>query len=134
MRFRSVAPWMAVLIVLGGSTAPAVAQEKADSLEPARLSSGQPDLQGVWDFRTAMPFQWPEGLGERLTEEQAASIEAGAAAAQQAADRPPREGNVGAYNAFWLDFGTEVGADRRTSLIIESVNGRLPALTTGMAP
>ena len=133
MRFRSVAAWMAVLIVFWVGTAPAVGQERADSWEPARLSSGQPDLQGVWDFRTATPFQQPEGFGKRLTEEQAAAIEAGAAAAQQAADRPPQEGNVGAYNAFWLDFGTEVGADRRPSLIIEPVNGRLPALTTGVA-
>ena len=96
------------------------------------MSSGQPDLQGVWDFRTATPFQRPEGRGERLTEEQAAAIEAGAAAAQQAADRPPPEGNVGAYNAFWLDFGTQVGDDRRTSLIVEPVTGRLPTLTTGV--
>ena len=94
MRFRSVAAWMAVLIVFWVGTAPAVGQERADSWEPARLSSGQPDLQGVWDFRTATPFQRPEGLGERLTEEQAAAIEAGAAAAQQAADRPPPEGIV----------------------------------------
>ena len=59
-------------------------------------------------------------------------MEAGAAAFQQFVDAPPPEGNVGAYNAFWLDFGTRVGDDRRSSLIIEPTNGRLPALAEGV--
>ena len=97
-----------------------------------RLADGRPDLQGVWDFRTATPLERPQGMGERLTEEQAAAFEAGAAAAQQAADRRPAEGSVGAYNAFWLDFGTNVTDDRRTSLIVDPDTGRLPALVDGV--
>jgi len=133
MRFRLVVFCMGVLVLFGSRLAPIAAQEPADSWEPRRLSSGRPDLQGVWDFRTATPFQRPEGLGDRLTEEEAAAIEAGAAAGLAAADRPPQDGNVGAYNAFWLDFGTRVGDDRRTSLIVEPTNGRLPALAQGVA-
>ena len=97
-----------------------------------RLPDGRPDLQGVWDFRTATPLERPRGMGDRLTEEQAAAFEAGAAAAQQAADQQPAEGSVGAYNAFWLDFGTSVTDDRRTSLIVEPETGRLPALVDGV--
>ena len=36
---------------------------------------------------------------------------------------------VGGYNDFWLDYGTNVIGDRRTSLIIDPPNGRLPELT-----
>ena len=34
-----------------------------------------------------------------------------------------------AYNAVWLDVGTELSEDLRTSLIVDPPNGRLPALT-----
>ena len=100
-----------------------------------RTAWGQPDLQGVWDFRTVTPLERPAQFGDRetLTEEEAAAVEAGAAVFQQFIDRPPPEGSVGAYNAFWLDFGTTVGEDRRSSLIVEPANGRLPALADGVA-
>ena len=48
-------------------------------------------------------------------------------------EAPPRRteagGNVGGYNNFWLDFGTNVIDDRRTSLIVDPPNGRIPALS-----
>ena len=125
--------WCLAVALVGTAVSPAFAQEPGETWEPPRLSDGRPDLQGVWDFRTATPFERPEGLGERLTEEQAAAIESFAAAAQQAADQAPPEGNVGAYNAFWLDFGTTVGDDRRASLIEEPANGRMPELVEGAA-
>ena len=38
---------------------------------------GDPNLQGIWDFRTITPLQRPEDLGDRafLTAEEAASLE-----------------------------------------------------------
>ena len=36
---------------------------------------------------------------------------------------------VGGYNDFWLDYGTNVIEDRRTSLIVDPPDGRLPPLT-----
>ena len=125
--------WCLAAALAGAAVSPVLGQEPAGTWEPPRLSDGRPDLQGVWDFRTATPFERPEGLGERLTDEQAAAIESFAAAAQQAADQPPAEGNVGAYNAFWLDFGTTVTDDRRASLIVEPENGRMPELVEGAA-
>ena len=101
-----------------------------------RTPWGAPDLQGIWDFKTATPLERPEDRGEQafLTEEEAAGIE------QEAVDRnirlwdaAPRRteagGNVGGYNNFWLDFGTSVIDSRRTSLIVDPPNGRIPALT-----
>ena len=33
------------------------------------------------------------------------------------------------YDDFWVDAGTTAGSDRRTSLIVEPPDGRIPALT-----
>ena len=95
-----------------------------------------PDLQGVWDFRTITPLQRPEDLGDKafLTEEEAAQREQGAvdrAVRLWARDarRTEAGGNVGGYNNFWMDPGTNVIGTRRTSLIIDPPNGRFPALT-----
>ena len=41
----------------------------------------------------------------------------------------PVGGNVGAYNNFWMDRGTRVVDTRRTSLIVDPPNGRIPPLT-----
>ena len=42
-----------------------------------RTAWGQPDLQGVWDFRTITPMQRPADLAEKefLTDEEAAELE-----------------------------------------------------------
>ena len=44
-------------------------------------------------------------------------------------DRPPREGDTGFYNQFWLDPGTAVVPTKRTSLIVDPPDGRMPTLT-----
>ena len=101
-----------------------------------RTVSGEPDLQGVWDFRTITPLQRPEDLGDKafLTEEEAAQREQGAVDRNislwnKEAQRTEAGGNVGGYNNFWMDRGTSVVGTRRTSLIIDPPNGRLPELT-----
>ena len=107
-----------------------------------RLPDGRPDLQGVWDFRTMTPLQRPRMMAERefLTEEEAATQESQIAAFRASQLEPsevrteplPAGGGgraVGGYNDFWLDYGTTVVADRRTSLIVDPPDGRLPALT-----
>ena len=107
---------------------------------------GQPDLRGIWDFRTITPLQRPEELGDQafLTEEEAANLE------QEVVDRNQRladraaerttaanqvdrrdDGSPGFYNNFWLDRGTRTVGTRRTSLIIDPVNGRVPDMTPG---
>jgi hypothetical protein len=42
-----------------------------------RTADGQPDLQGVWDFRTITPLERPVALGtkEFFTDEEAANFE-----------------------------------------------------------
>ena len=101
-----------------------------------RTAWGTPDLEGIWDFRTITPLQRPEDLGDQefLTEEEAAQREQAAVERNETLlNAPPRTAesgqNVGAYNNFWMDRGTTVVGTRRTSLIIDPPNGRLPEMT-----
>ena len=101
-----------------------------------RTDWGAPDLQGVWDFRTITPMERPEDLGDKafLTEEEAAERERNAVERdielwEAEARRTEPGGNVGGYNNFWMDRGTRVIGTRRTSLIVDPPNGRLPEMT-----
>jgi hypothetical protein len=71
----------------------------------------------------------PNDLGakEVLTDEEAAGLEK--RAAESRVDAPPPPGNPGTYNQFWFDFGTKVVGDKRTSLIVDPRDGRIPAMT-----
>ncbi len=109
-----------------------------------RTAWGQPDLRGIWDFRTITPLQRPESLAEQefLTEEEAANLEQEVLDRNaDLANRPAlrtevtesvdrgSDGAPGFYNNFWLDRGTRAVGTRRTSLIIDPPNGRIPDLT-----
>ena len=106
-----------------------------------RTPDGQPDLQGIWDFRTITPLERPEELAgkEFLTEEEAAVFERETLErnnADRRDDDPNREGFGNgapvtadlrrAYNQFWFDRGTTILEDRRTSLIVDPPDGRIP--------
>ena len=119
-------------VVLSGP-APAFAQSET---EAPRTPWGDPDLQGVWDFRTITPLERPEELGDQafLTAEEAANqeqavVDRNARLLAEAARRTEAGGNVGAYNNFWMDRGTRTVGTRRTSLIVDPANGRIPPLS-----
>ncbi|MBM63832.1 MAG: hypothetical protein CL484_12875 [Acidobacteria bacterium] len=112
----------------------------AQIAEPPKTAWGQPDLQGVWDFRTITPLQRPEQFGDRafLTTEEAATLELEAVSRDErlllaSARRTEAGGNVGAYNNFWMDRGTRTIETRRTSLIVDPPNGRMPQQTVAGA-
>ena len=87
---------------------------------------GDPDLQGIWTNVTITPLQRPLNLAgkEFLTEEEAAAYEQ--VTAESRVDGPPPAGDPGTYNEHWFDRGTKVVGDRRTSLIIDPPDGRIP--------
>ena len=111
-----------------------------------RTSWGDSDLQGVWDYRTITPMQRPSGQAgqEFLTDEEAASRHQAAVDRLDRLDRKKadaaevggildrgrgEDGEPGSYNQFWFDRGTSVISTKRTSLIIDPPNGRMPPLT-----
>jgi hypothetical protein len=94
---------------------------------PLHAQSFDPrDLQGVWTNATITPFERPLELGDKefLTENEVKELEARSAANR--VDRPPQPGDVGNYNQFWFDSGTKTVKTRRTSLVVEPKNGRVP--------
>ena len=119
---------------------PTAAVGQTDATSP-RTSWGAPDLQGIWTFRTVTPLERPRELADKptLTAEEAAAYEQEEArrqnrdlidSAQGGLNYAPEsEGGVVPYNEFWYDRGTAVVATRRTSLIIDPPDGRLPPLT-----
>ena len=110
---------------LAGIAAVAGAAQPA-AQSPARTAWGDPDLQGVYTFATITPLQRPDEVEGRalLTAEEAAGFEE--RTALERVDRPPRPGDTGTYNRFWVDYGTRVVGTLRTSLIVDPPDGRLP--------
>jgi len=96
----------------------------------ARLPWGDPDLEGIWTNATLTTLQRAPELGTKafFTAEEASAWEKQRIQATNA-DRPLRAGEVGAYNDAFYERGTRGVKSRRTSLIIDPADGRLPALT-----
>jgi hypothetical protein len=95
-----------------------------------RTPWGDPDLEGIWTNATLTPLQRPPELAgkEFFTPEEAAQFER-ARIQQTNADRPLPPGQVGAYNDAFFERGTTIVRSRRTSLVIDPPDGRIPAFT-----
>ena len=78
--------------------------------QPVVTPWGDPDLQGIWDFRTITPLERPQELADKevLTAEEAALYEQETLAARNK-DRRAEDGISAArdvsnaYNQFWWD-------------------------------
>lgn len=95
-----------------------------------RTPWGDPDLEGIWTNATLTPLQRPPELGtkEFFTADEAAQFER-TRIEQTNADRPLPPGQVGAYNDAFFERGKGLVRSRRTSLVIDPPDGRIPALT-----
>jgi hypothetical protein len=105
-----------------------------------RNEFGQPNLQGTWTNATLSPVERSPSLGDNrsMTEEQALTMEKRMVQMVAESDKPSDltqehgRGNPGGYNVFWFDPANKVATvngERRTSLIVEPANGRVPAFT-----
>ena len=138
MGFRSVVALVGILspLVL---TSNALAAQSTDA-ELMRTPDGQPDISGIFTFRTLTPLQRPTTLGEKdtLTAEEAAAFEAAErtrlnrdlfdpeTGAPSAGYQSRAEGGVLSYNEFWYERGVELASDHRTSLVVDPPDGRIP--------
>ena len=135
---KCLAALVAPAVVLTLAPPPAAAQSAE---MPMRTPDGQPDVSGTFTYRTLTPFQRPaqfEGR-ERLEADEAAAFEAAERTRLNrdlfdpergaAGYRPRSEGGVLSYNEFWYERGIELTSDKRTSLIVDPPDGRLPPMT-----
>ena len=92
-----------------------------------RTPWGAPDLRGVWDYRTMTPLQRSADFAARefLSDEEAATYER--QVLERRGSRPLTPGSTHAQ--WWLDQGTALTDDHRTSLIVDPPDGRIPPLT-----
>src|SRR4029077_950659 len=146
MNHRFLTSMSALAVVVGvASLAPvrvagqdrSAASTAAKTWTPPRIPDGQPDLQGIWDYRTITPLERPKELGTKafFTAEEAAKYEKEENRRQNRDLIDPEQGGVYpkgglvGYNEFWYDRGTKIVGSRRTSLIVDPPDGRLPAWT-----
>ena len=113
----------------------ASAQSDSGSSEVPRTPWGAPDLQGVWDFRSLTPIERPDDLGDKeiLTSEEAAQFVESfpeRRLAALAAIGPP---DVVAELWVGPDSIGDGLSDRRTALIREPRDGKLPLSDVGRA-
>jgi hypothetical protein len=130
--------WSAVLalgVMLALARASADGQD-GDAGTVARTPWGDPDLSGVWDFRTLTPLERPSEFAgkEFFSDEDAAKYEDETVRSldkdRRTTDGLTAEQDVrNAYNQFWWDYGTKLTSDRRTSLIVDPPDGRIPPRT-----
>ena len=139
MSQRFVVLMALALAVAVAAPIPAGAQS-AGSETAMRTPDGQPHISGIFTFRTLTPLQRPAALDgrETLSAEEAAQFEASErirlnrdlfdpeTGAPNAGYQPRAEGGVLSYNEFWYERGIELTADKRTSLIVDPPNGRIP--------
>ena len=145
-----------VIATVGLHPAPAAGQDRASETAASawtmpRLPDGQPDLQGFWTTQTFTPLERPRHLGDKAfySEEEWASLQAQLTAegvdplagnviniedAEERERRLYQDNRDPSYvhydNELWLRTPVPKGlSTRRTSLITDPPDGRIPATT-----
>src|SRR5262247_3414031 len=126
---RQIAFAIALLLVTGS----ALSGQAKKPWTPQRTADGHPDLQGIWDYRSATPLQRPARFAGRefLTPDEVVEYERLALAREDG--RPPDDArspqDQSVHPVWWLDYGKQVVKTARTSLIVDPPDGRMPPQT-----
>ena len=122
-----------LFIACGLAMALSSAAPFAQARKPAlpRTPDGHVDLQGIWDFRSATALERPARFAGRefMTPDEVAAYEK--EALEREDGRPPDDGRTeqSVHPVWWLDYGKTVVGSRRTSLIVDPPDGKIPPLT-----
>jgi len=116
------------------TTQPATPPQEKAGPAPA-LPWGVPDLQGIWTRDSDEPLQRPAKYGDKatFTDEERAAIDkqiaeiVGREATESRRQRGTEQDVGGAYNS--AVFTSHLRTGRRTSMIIDPPDGKIPALT-----
>src|SRR5262245_24836706 len=95
----------------------------AQGRTPPRTPWGDPDLQGIWNYATMTPLERPRDFADKdtLTDDEASAYE------RRTNERQANTNNTAGPD--WWDPGTRRLTGRRTALIVDPTDGRLPPLT-----
>jgi len=131
---------MALAALLVTPLAAQTSQSKSSAIP--RVSDGHPDLQGVWTNATITPMERPAKYASKLTLTDAEAKQLEKDAAKELADVDGKSespllaaagsNGTGGYNILFIDRGSElarVDGVKRTSLIIDPPDGKMPAKT-----
>ena len=125
---------LAVILLLRSAPSPLVAQTPPVGAAPV-TAWGDADLQGIWTRATNEPLQRPARYKDRefLTDEERAELNAkisdivGRESDENRRPRGTEQDVSGGYSAAIFTSHLPVG--RRTSMIVDPPDGRVPALT-----
>jgi hypothetical protein len=133
---------LAVVVLLKLAPSPVAGQAPTPAAQPAAAADagpapktawGEPDLQGLWTYDVEVPLQRSARYGNRefRTDEEQAELDKERARILNQSDRRYSRGSEqdlgGAYNA--AIFTTHKRTGRRTSLIVDPPDGKIPPLT-----
>ena len=138
LRLAAASAALAAAAIGAASLAPAIAQPVPDDLtvmppvptdfDPPRTPWGDPDLRGTWpiDNIASLFLQRSPQYGARfwLTDEEYAQRQAQANRSDEAYAAEDEQGKIGM--GHWVESDA---SGRRTSLLVEPANGRLPEFT-----
>ena len=122
-----------VSVSLTGTSAQTPAAPVAAPAQALKTPWGEPDLQGIWTDETDTPFQRSPKFAnqEFFTDTQRAEFDVQRSTLRGRDARGERGSELdvaGAYNAVW---GGRKRTGRRTSMIADPPDGRIPPLTPG---
>lgn len=106
----------------GNAASKAASASKSARWTAPRLPDGHPDLGRYWSNHTSTPLQRPAGAKEFLTDAEIKEIE-------DRASRPPAPNPNNPFPALWRGDDRWLMASKRTSIITDPKDGRIPPLT-----
>jgi hypothetical protein len=110
---------------------------RAFAAGPGANPDAHPGFDGIWNSATATPLERPLQLKDKafFTPEEAAAWERQVAESNEepSPEAASKNRGTGTYNTVYREFGARVVKTRRTSIVTDPLDGRIPALTPAAA-